>query len=310
MTLNAPLLPPLNSLKAFDAVARNGSMAKAASELGVSASSVTHHLHSLEEFVGLKLLKRTPNSVTLTAEGSRYFEAIRPAFDILSVATDSLVSLETDEPLRISCVPTLGNSWFATQLATLEQRLSGLSIHCDFSPTPVNFDQGPVDLAIRYGAGDYPDADTELLFIDKIAPVCTPETASMINSPEDLLEVSRLSNPDTTPSGQSMWSYWGSSCFGQEFGRQVDVSSGSALKSARFTIEALKVNNYVTIIDYVTAKEDLGRGRLVSPVGKWIDAPYGYYMLTPKRRTQREATKILKTLLKRTVKTLRPPEEI
>jgi LysR family transcriptional regulator, glycine cleavage system transcriptional activator len=310
MTESFSQLPSLNALKVFDAVARQGSMAKAASEQNITPSAVTHHLHKLEEFLGVKLLTRTPNSIALTPEGQHYFEAIRPAFDILAAATADLMQREFDEPLRISCVPTLGNSWLATQLATLEQRLPGVSIQCDFSPVLINFDRDLVDLAIRYGSGEYPDADSDLLFIDKVAPVCTPETAQLIRTADDLLNITRLPSPETTPEGQSMWYYWANACYDAAFARKADVSGGAMLKSTRFTVEALKVSQCVAIIDYATASKDIRLGRLVSPLGKWIDAPYGYYILTPKRRSQRDATRQLKTLLKRAVHMLIPPETV
>jgi LysR family glycine cleavage system transcriptional activator len=276
-------------------------MSKAALELGVSPPSVTHHLQTLEEFLGIKLITRTTNSITLTPQGRMYSEAIRPGFDILINATHSLMRHEIGEPLRITCVPTLGISWLAEQLAALELRLPGLHIQCDFSPIPMSFDRDMVDFAIRYGGGDYADADSELLFIDKVAPVCTPETARLIENVDDYLKITRLSTPDLMPEGRSMWYYWAKSLYGKEYARNVDVSSGQALKSARFTVEVLKVSQSVAIMDYVTAGEEVQRGNLVSPFNQWIDAPYGYYLLTPKRRSQREATKQLRTLLKRTV---------
>lgn len=308
MSDDASKLPPLNSLKAFDAVARYASMSKAAKALNIAPSSVTQHLHNLEAYIGVKLLTRTANSIALTQEGKRYSAAVRPAFDILAAATSSLLSQEDDEPLRVSCVPTLGTSWFAAQLASLEERMPGLSIQCDFSPVPVNFDRDHVDFAIRYGAGTYPDADSELLFLDKVAPVCTPLTARLIKTADDLLKMARLSSPDATAEGHSMWYYWANTCYGREFAKTIDDFKGLMLNNSRFIIEALKVGKSVAITDHMTASPDLRQGLLVAPLGQWIDAPYGYYLLTPKRRMPRVATKQLKALLKKTADLLKPPQ--
>ncbi|MER9216724.1 LysR substrate-binding domain-containing protein [Mesorhizobium sp. M0663] len=308
MSVDPSKLPPLNSLKAFDAVARYANMSKAAAALNIAPSSVTQHLRKLEAYIGVKLLTRTANSIALTQEGKRYSAAVRPAFDILAAATSSLLSQEDDEPLRVSCVPTLGNSWFAAQLAALEERMPGVSIQCDFSPVPVNFDRDHVDFAIRYGAGTYPDADSEPLFLDKLAPVCTPLTARLIKNAHDLLKIARLSSPDATAEGHSMWYYWANACYGPEFAQKIDGFKGSVLNSSRFIVEALKVGESVAIIDHMTASPDLRRGLLVAPLGQWVDAPYGYHLLTPKRRMPRVATKQLKALLKKTADLLKPPQ--
>ncbi|WP_395382555.1 LysR family transcriptional regulator [Mesorhizobium sp. UC22_110] len=300
-------LPPLNAIRAFDAIARQESMSKAALELGISPPSVTHHLQTLEEFLGTKLIARTTNSIALTPQGRMYSDAIRPGFDILINATDSLMRHEVAGPLRITCVPTLAISWLAEQLAALELRLPGLHIQCDFSPVPLSFDRNTIDFAIRYGSGDYADADSELLFIDKIAPVCTPETARLIGNVDDYLKITRLPTPESTPEGRSMWYYWAKSFYSEEYAQKFEVSFGHAVKGSRFTVEVLKVSQCVAIMDYVTVGEEVRRGNLVSPFDQWVNAPYAYYLLTPKRRSQREATKQLKALLKRTVNQITRP---
>lgn len=301
MTDRTSKLPPLNAIRAFDAVARLGSMAKAASELGVSPSSVTHHLQTLEEFLGTNLVTRTTNSIKLTPRGQAYSEAIRPGFDILIQSTDSLRQGKMDEPLRISCVPTLANAWFAAQMAKFETRYPGVLVHCDFSPEPVRFDHKPVDLAIRYGPGSYADADAELLFRDKIAPVCTPETAKAIHTADDILSIKGLPTTEITSEGLTIWQYWALHQYGEKFAAKVDVSHGQSYQSARFTVEALKASACITVMDYVTVREEINRGTLVNPLSKWVDAPNAYYLLTPKRRSAREQTKRLKAMLKRTI---------
>lgn len=294
-------LPPLNAVRVFDAVSRQGNMSKAARELGVSAPSVTHHLRTLEEFLGVKLISRTANSMTLTTKGKIYSEAIRSGFDILVHATDSLMRDEINDPLRISCVPTLANAWLAGQLVQLEKQIPGILIQCDFSPIPVNFHHDSIDLALRYGAGEYPDADSQLLFVDKVAPVCTPELAQRIQGPEDFLSVIRLQSPEKTSDHRSLWYHWGNMNFGHEFAEKIEVASGPTLQSSRFTVETLKVNNSVALLDYVSASEDLRKGNLVSPLELWVQAPFGYYLLTPKRRIPRDATRQLKAILRRNI---------
>lgn len=295
-------LPPLNALKAFDAVARFGSMNRAAEALGIAPSSVTLHIRNLEDFIGAELFDRQTNAIRLNARGKSYAEEIRSAFDTIQSATGSILEEVAEDPIRVSCVPTLAGPWLAQQLAIVGAEFPGISIRLDFSPVPADFDGDEIDLAIRYGSGEYIGASSALIFIDTLAPVCTPKTADMLSSPEDLIGSFLLDSAESAPDGRSLWAYWASRVIGEDLAGRLCRPAQWILQSSRFTVEVLLNTPSVGILEYSVIRDEIHSGRLVAPFGNWVSAPFGYYAVTSRRRSLRPAAKRLKTLVTRNAK--------
>jgi LysR family glycine cleavage system transcriptional activator len=83
-------LPPLNSLRAFEAAARRLSFTRAAEELGVTQAAISHHVRVLEDRLGFRLFRRLNNGLLLTEKGEAYLPSVRQAFDVLCEATDAV----------------------------------------------------------------------------------------------------------------------------------------------------------------------------------------------------------------------------
>jgi LysR family glycine cleavage system transcriptional activator len=302
MTKPTNMMPPLNALKAFDAVARLGSMNKAATVLGIAPSSVTQHIRNLEDYIGADLFDRQANAIALNERGRAYAKHVQTAFDTIQSATGSIATDVGNAPLRISCVPTLAGAWLAAQLAAVEAEFPGLAIRCDFSPTPVDFEADEVDLAIRYGSGEYSGATADRIHVDQIAPVCTPETAQRLLLPEDLLHITRLDTAESAPDGRSLWAYWAAKAMGDDMAAQVGSPAQWAIQSSQFSIEVLSTTPTVAILEHSVVRRQIAAGELVAPLKMWVPAPYGYYIVAAKRRPLRPAAKRLKSLLKRGAK--------
>lgn len=296
------MTPPLNALKVFDAVVRLGSMSKAASELGIAPSSVTQHIRNLEDYVGGDLFDRTANAISLNKRGQVYSKAILTAFDSIYQATGAISKDIKNTPLRISCVPTLAGPWLAKQLAAIETEFPDQKIRCEFSPALADFAADDVDLAIRYGTGDYPGTVSDLLYTDVIAPVCTPEVAAKLRNSSDFGECLRLDSVESAPSGLSIWRYWASLAGGDMLEKQVEANSPWILQSSAFSIDVLQAVPSVAILERAMVQPYLDKGTLVAPFDMWVAAPHGYYIVISNRRTLQPSAKRLKSLLKRSVK--------
>lgn len=294
--------PPLNALKVFDAVVRLGSMNKAASELGIAPSSVTQHIRNLEDHVGGDLFERTANAISLNARGEAYSQSILDAFDTIHQATDAISQEISDAPIRISCVPTLAGPWLAEQLAIVEHEFPGQKIRCEFSPILADFTADDVDLAIRYGSGDYPGTTTDLIYKDALAPVCTPEMASKLRSPDDLADCLRLDTVESSPSGLSIWRYWAKLAGGDELEKRLEAQSRWVVQSSAFSLEVLQSVPSLAILERAMVQQRLDQGSLVAPFDMWVAAPYGYHIVTSSRRVLQPSAKRLKSLLKRSIR--------
>src|SRR5712691_852300 len=110
-------LPSLNGLRAFEAAARHLSFTRAAVELNVTQTAISHQIRRLEEELGLRLFVRRQRALLLTREAQDYLPAVRAAFADLRLATDRLLRTDGKAVLTISCLPSLAAKWLVPRLA-------------------------------------------------------------------------------------------------------------------------------------------------------------------------------------------------
>ncbi|GLO71892.1 LysR family transcriptional regulator [Phaeobacter inhibens] len=301
MSLNEKV-PPLNALRAFDAVARSGSIAAAARNLHVSASSISQHINSLETFLNVSLFERTSNTLVLTQPGEIYFKDIRHAFDVISQATHNLTTASEDGPLRISVIPSLAHGWLLDRLELFEEQNPSTQLSIVSTAELVRFDLEDVDIAIRYGAGNYEDAEEKLLLKDFVAPVCTPEFARNIETPFDILKHRRAHSSGPSPLVVTKWLDWGKNFLPEASSRELDKGNGPIFDDAIALLRSVQRGRCIGLARYSLAKKYLDSGELIAPVGSWVPARGGYYILTAKRRSARVAAKKFRSWVKRQIR--------
>ena len=167
-------LPPLLALRAFEAVARHLSFIKAANELSVTQSALSHHVQKLEQHLGKPLFIRRTRAIDLTADGQRYYDEIRPALEAIAAATRAQRVAATTTVLRIGLLASFATLWLAPRLAGFLNRYPPIQVELLPAIQLANVAAAEVDLAIRYGKGDWPDVQTTRLMAEVIYPVCSP----------------------------------------------------------------------------------------------------------------------------------------
>jgi LysR family glycine cleavage system transcriptional activator len=168
-------LPPLMSLRAFEAVARHLSFIKAADELSVTQSAISHQVQKLEQFLNQRLFIRRTRAIDLTTAGERYYRKIQPALASIASATRELRGDEQqDTTLRIGLLASFATLWLAPRLAGFNARYP--QIHVELLPSVqlADVDGGEVDLAIRYGKGGWPKVQARRFMTETLTPVCSP----------------------------------------------------------------------------------------------------------------------------------------
>lgn len=170
-------LPPLTALRAFEAAARHASFKRAAAELSLSATAISHQVRQLEERLGLALFERRTRQVVLTEAGRRLFPVLRDGFDAVGDTIDALTSAPARPLLTISTTSGFAARWLVPKLGAFAaaQPEIGLRIHA--SDESVDLRRERVDLAVRYGGGHYPGLRSEPLLPGRFAPVCSPRLA-------------------------------------------------------------------------------------------------------------------------------------
>ncbi|MFJ2683940.1 LysR substrate-binding domain-containing protein [Pseudomonas sp. NPDC087342] len=168
-------LPPLMALRAFEAVARHLSFIKAADELSVTQSAISHQVHKLEQFLNQRLFIRRTRAIDLTPAGETYYRKIQPALESIASATRELRGDEHQESsLRIGLLASFATLWLAPRLAGFNARHP--QIHVELLPSVqlADVNGGEVDLAIRYGKGGWPKVRARRFMGETLTPVCSP----------------------------------------------------------------------------------------------------------------------------------------
>lgn len=168
-------LPPLMALRAFEAVARHLSFNKAADELSVTQSAISHQVQKLEQFLNQRLFIRRTRAIDLTPAGETYYRQIQPALKSIASATRELRGDEQQETtLRIGLLASFATLWLAPRLASFNTRYPHIHVELLPSVQLADVNGGEVDLAIRYGKGGWPKVQARRFMGETITPVCSP----------------------------------------------------------------------------------------------------------------------------------------
>src|ERR1700751_2588996 len=184
-------LPSLNGLRAFEAAARHLSFTLAASELNVTQTAISHQIRRLEEELGIRLFIRKNRALALTPKARDYLPGVRAAFNDLPLATDRLLRKDDDHVLTVSTLASLAAKWLLPRLTAFQEAHPGLDVRITSSTALVDFRNGDVDAAIRYGRGHWPGLRADWLMSDELFPVCSPallKGSRPLKSPKDLAQ--------------------------------------------------------------------------------------------------------------------------
>jgi len=171
-------LPPLIELRAFEAAARHMSFKKAADELYVTPTAVSHQIRLLERYCGRPLFRRRPRPLTLTDAGVRLFPVIRDGLESFAQAVATVKRDGKKQPLRITTTNAFASRWLVPRLP-LWRRQRGVSpLEVIGTDAVLDLQSGDADVAIRNAATLPADGVAEELFRDSFWPVCSPRLLS------------------------------------------------------------------------------------------------------------------------------------
>ncbi|SAI72283.1 LysR family transcriptional regulator [Bordetella ansorpii] len=144
-------LPPLSSVRSFEAAARHRSFTLAAEELAVTQGAVSLQVRKLESFLGKKLFVRQSRKVELTQAGVQYYEACRRLLADLEDATSRLLSRDRGEILIVNTLPTIGQLWLMPRLADFTAAHRHIEVRVVSDIRPLDMQADGVDVALRVG---------------------------------------------------------------------------------------------------------------------------------------------------------------
>jgi LysR family glycine cleavage system transcriptional activator len=168
-------LPPLGSLRAFEAAARHLSFRTAADELGVTPTAISHQIRILEEICGQPLFRRRPRPLELTSAGERLFPVIRSGFDMFASAIAAASPRISQTRLRVTSPNALASRWLVPRLSKWREAYPKIPLEIIGTDAVLDLRAGEADIAIRYARRMPLDLSGKEIFRDTFFPVCSPE---------------------------------------------------------------------------------------------------------------------------------------
>lgn len=264
-------LPPLNSLRLFEAAGRHLSFKLAAEELNVTPSAVSHGIRSLEAWLGAALFARDHRGLALTEAGGAYLPRVREALERLATATEAVPGRRPTGRLSVSVAPSFGVRWLIPNLPRFSERHPDIEVSLDTTRRRIDFPRDGVDLAIRMGRGDWPDLYAHCLVVEELVPVCAPVLAETIGTAADLAGRTLLHVTSVTED----WAAWAR--LGGVDG--LDLDRGQRFDTIDMALEAAAEGLGVAIGRLPLIAMDLAAGRLVSVLGPPRRAETAYWLV-------------------------------
>ena len=202
-------LPPLTTLRAFEAAARHANFARAAAELSITPAAVSQQVRHLEDHLGVRLFARRARGVELTAAGADYARTVATLLDQLALATERTRRADQAGRLTLATTPSFAARWLIPRLTGFVKSHPEIDVRLSTSNALADFAHQDIDVAVRYGNGRWPGVKAELLIATELFPVCSPafrQGSQRLRTPADLLPRSllRLTN-DELP---TQWPRW------------------------------------------------------------------------------------------------------
>ncbi|MDK2125772.1 LysR substrate-binding domain-containing protein [Parachitinimonas caeni] len=269
-------LPSLHALRAFEAAARHLSFSQAAEELHVSQSAISHHIRQLEEELGQALFVRLTRALALTPAGEAMLPLARQGFDLLAEAARKARECERAQ-VRVSVLPSFAAYWLVPRLSRFQAAYPQIEIILEPALDMATVGAGGVDLAIRYGYGDWPGGRCQKLIDETLTPVCLPNDLPRLQQAPAGSRLGEFTLLATKPLPRNEWLQWA-------------AVAGVDLSSARF----LMLTDYNIVLQAVRQGQGLALGRrsllglvlqqgeLVEPYPQWcLRGEVGYWLVLP-----------------------------
>ncbi len=273
-------LPSLNALRAFEAAARHLSFTKAAQELSVTQAAVSHQVKALEERLGIKLFHRRNRALLLSEAGQAYLPPLREAFDMLAAATERVLARESSGALTVSALSSFAATWLVPRLKRFRELHADIEVRLTASDHLVDFAREDVDIAIRYGSGEWPGLRADRFLTEDIFPVCSPGLlagAHPLKAPGDLRHHTLL-HEDMRES----WRMWLLAAGVED----VDAYRGPGFSHSNLVIRAAVDGQGVALGRSALVVAELEAGTLVRPFRFSLPAEFAYYVVCPEANAE------------------------
>lgn len=281
---------PFSALRVFESAARHLSFKRAAEELFITPAAVSQQIKTLEHQLGVKLFNRHGRGLSLTEEAKAGLPMLTEGFEKLVDSVHRIRGANEDSTLTVWMAPSFAAKWLIPRLHRFYEACPGIDLNITASRNLIdsntskktipaeNFRRDNVDIAIRFGKGDYPGCRVDKLFSVNAIPLCSPrllEGEHPLRSPEDL-RFHTLLHDDTRYEGRPDWATWLKAAAVDN----VDSTHGVHFNHVNLALTAAVEGQGVVLSIKALASEDIAAGRLVIPFDIGLPLEYAYYLIT------------------------------
>jgi LysR family glycine cleavage system transcriptional activator len=271
-------LPPLNGLIAFEAAARTGNFARAAGELNLTQSTVSHRVRMLERYLGYPLFERLPRGLRLTESGKAYLPSIRKAFEQIFSSTAGIFGRKDQGSLTVRAPISYAVLWLGPLIEGFRQAYPGIEVRLISSIWADDLAADETDIDLRLGFGNWPHCRAREVLRDRVTAVCQPRLGRALKRVEDI-----AARPLIHVMGiEDLWmKYFDQAGLGLEV-KHSDLHVDS-------TIGALEIASSSTCVALIQQRflgHYLKSRRLVAPLDIEMDMEQAIYLVEPESRAQ------------------------
>jgi LysR family glycine cleavage system transcriptional activator len=265
-------LPPLNSLRGFEAVARHSHVRKASEELGITHSAVSHQIRTLEEALDTKLFKRIGRRVRLSEAGQVLLPTVQQALDTMAEACARVRRPQLAGRLMLAMAPGFAAKWFIPKLGRFIQLYPQIDLSVDVLEHHQQRVPENADLCVLWGDGHWERCFVRLLARLQIFPVCSPQLlrTKPLRSPSDLRHHKLIHADDGVQFSRWLQAHGVS---------DIPLGYGLRFSNAPLAIDAALLGHGVALADNLLTEEHLAGGRLVRLFDSSLPALHQYYVV-------------------------------
>ncbi len=278
-------------MRAFEAAARHLSFSRAAAELNVTKAAVSHQVKALEDDLGLPLFRRLNRALMLTDAGQTLYPPITEALALMGAAVARVKRQDQSGELVLTMLDSFAAIWLVPRLGRFRKANPEIDVRITTSDESIDFSRGDVDLAIRYGAGHWPNVHAERLMTEEMFPVCSPallERGPPLEKPSDLAHHTLLQDHP-----RDYWRMW-LMAVGET---SIDAERGPGYQHSNLVLQAAEQGDGVALARSVLAADALAAGRLVKLFADTVPAAYAYYLVCPPDHLRRPKVKAFRRWL-------------
>lgn len=297
-------LPPLSALRVFETAARHLNFSRAAEELAITHSAVSHQIKALDAHLGVALFRRSGRAMLLTGEGQLLYAHVREAFAHLQKGVAELKPDVRRATLTVSVLPGFAARWLVPRLPDFYRRHPELDVNLRATVKLTDFGREDVDLAVRFGLGQWPGLVAEKLLDEEFFPVCSPryQDGKLPSTPEELLSCVLLHDIDEPYDiYKESWEEW----FRAVGLKTAAIPAGPGFSESNLLLKAAVGGQGVALALGTLVQAELKSGELVQ-CHPSLNARRAYYLVHPEQDPLPLKVEAFKAWLKEEIQPAKP----